>query len=433
MDGKGKEQVTNQATPPIHQIKKVKEGIYWIGVIDWTLDRFHGYDTPQGSSYNSYLIMDEYITVIDTVHTKFSHEYIEMLSSIIDLKKIKYLILNHLELDHAGSAFDVMPHLPSATLITSSVGMRNLTNILGKMSCPTKEVKDGDTLSIGKRTLKFFTTPMLHWPESMMTFIEEEGILFSSDAFGQHLASTERFDDDVKQDVLTRAMIEYTTTILTPFKHVIFTTLPKFGGLNIETICPAHGIIWRTKEGINKVLTYYKEFSEGKAASKRILILFDSMYGSTEKMGRALEAGCVSAGVDVQVINPNVSDISEIIVAASDVTGIAFGSPILNTAVLPTIANYVYVLKTLGILKGLPVAVFGSYGWSPYGYNGIIKELKEGGAVNVEVPEEENKGDTPGTVFHAWRPDEQCLTRCSILGMSLAKAAIEHYKKLHKE
>ena len=398
------------------QVCKVKDDVFWTGVIDWHVKTFHGYETREGSTYNSFLIMDEQPTLIDTVKAPFSKQMIERVRTLISLDKIKYMVVNHLEPDHAGALPEIMKLLPNATIVTSTKGLANMERVLGPVVGPKQAVKTGDTLCIGKRTLAFVETPMLHWPDSMMTYSAYDKILFSIDGFGQHFASSKRFDDEFDAyeiEHVREAMTEYTANILGCFGNVIKKYLPALVPLDIETICNAHGVIWRSKEGVAYAVKQYADFAEGKHLKKKVLILFDTMYGSTETMARAIEAGVLSAGAECKSISASTRGITEIAREAFDSAAIAVGSPALNRGPMPTISGAVSYIGGLDLVKGKNVGVFGSYGWSPMGVNGVMKTLESFGGIKVMEPIAQN-----------WKCDDAVLERCYELGRQLGEKAV---------
>lgn len=398
------------------QVLKVKDDVYWTGVIDWHIKTFHGYETKDGSTYNSFLIMDEKPTLIDTVKAPFCTQMVERVRTLIPLDKIQYVVVNHLEPDHAGSLPEVMKLLPNATIVTSTKSLANMERVLGPVPGPKQAVKTGDVLNIGKRNLSFVETPMLHWPESMMTYSDYDKILFSIDGFGQHYASGKRFDDEMDSheiEHVREAMTEYTANILGCFAPMIRRALPALSKLDIETICNAHGVIWRSKEGVAYAIKQYADFAEGKHLKKKVLIIFDTMYGTTETMARAIEAGVLSTGAECKCISASVRGTTEIAREAFDSSAIAVGSPALNRGNMPPISAALSYIGGLDLVKGKGVGVFGSYGWSPMGITAMMKTLEANGGVKVMEPITQN-----------WKCDDAVLERCFELGRQLGERAL---------
>ena len=294
----------------IMQASEIKKGIHWVGAIDWSMRSFHGYETGRGSSYNAYLILDEKITLIDTVKEPFRDELISRISSVIDPAKIDIIVSNHVEPDHSGSIPEMMKLCPKAEIYTSDPnGFKGLTAHYGKL--PYHGVKAGDTLSLGRRTLKFVPTPMLHWPDSMVTYCPEEKILFSNDAFGQHLAASKLFDDEVDFAVLMEEAKKYYANILMLYGRQAQTALKALAGLDIEMIATGHGRLWRSH--IPAILEAYQKWSTGELENKAVVV-FDSMWHSTEKMARAIAEAFAEKGLPTQFYDITKTHMSDIVV-----------------------------------------------------------------------------------------------------------------------
>ena len=239
----------------------LREGIYYVGAVDWNVRSFHGYSTNRGATYNAYLIIDEKITLIDTVKAPFAGELIKRISEIIDPAKIDYVISNHVEMDHSSGIPAIMEVAKNATIITSAPSGRKGLEAHYGTNYKYQEVKGGDVLSLGKRSLAFVTTPMLHWPDNMVTYCPEEKILFSNDAFGQHYASSKHFDVEVNLDEVFHEAKKYYANILMPFGKQAAGALEIVKGLDLEIIAPSHGVIWT--EHIQDILKKYEEFAVG--------------------------------------------------------------------------------------------------------------------------------------------------------------------------
>lgn len=261
---------------------EVKKGIYWVGAIDWSLRNFHGYTTNRGVTYNAYLIIDEKIALIDTVKAQFAGELLERISKVIDPEKIDYIISNHVEMDHSGSIPKVMEVCKNAAIITSSPsGLKGLTAHYGQYNY--KSVKANETLSLGKRTLKFVPTPMLHWPDNMVTYCPEEKILFSNDAFGQHYASSRRFDDEEQLEIILEEAKNYYGNIIMPYGKQVQGACEIICSLDIEMIAPSHGVIWR--KNIQTIFDAYKLWSENNPQTGAIVVfdMYVAFYRSNGK------------------------------------------------------------------------------------------------------------------------------------------------------
>ncbi|MCD6311445.1 MAG: MBL fold metallo-hydrolase, partial [Elusimicrobia bacterium] len=256
---------------------KIAENIYWVGAVDWDIRNFHGYSTPRGSSYNAYLIIDDKITLIDSVKEAFSGEMLDRIRGVIDPARIDYIVSNHAEMDHSGSLPALLEIAPKAEIITSVNGEKNLRRHF-KKDWRFRAVKSGEKLKIGKRTLTFIHTPMLHWPDNMVTYDEYDKILFSNDAFGQHIASAQRYDSELGWQSVRADAQKYYANILMPFCAQVQKILPAVASLSAEMICPSHGVIW--KKFIPGIIKEYGEWSSGAGVAKAVIV-YDTMWGST--------------------------------------------------------------------------------------------------------------------------------------------------------
>ena len=346
---------------------KLRDNIYWVGAIDWSMRSFHGYDTQRGSSYNAYLIIDDTITLIDTVKHGFEEEMLARISSVIDPSQINCVISNHVEPDHSYGVSLISSLAPSAKIVTSAPnGLKGLRAYYGEL--PYETVKAGDSISLGKRTLQFIPTPMLHWPDSMVTYCPEEKILFSNDAFGQHLASGKRFDDENDLAILCEEAKKYDANILFPYGAQAKAALKALHGLDMEMIATGHGIIWRSH--IPEIIERYKQWSSGET-EERAVIVFDSMWHSTEAMAHTIAEAFIDKGYSVGYYADIMTDI---------LTSryLAVGSPTLNNTMLPTIGGFLCYMRGLAP-KGRKAFAFGSYGWGGQSIQQIEDELKAGG------------------------------------------------------
>lgn len=349
---------------------EVKKGIYWVGAIDWSLCNFHGYKTNRGATYNAYLIIDEKITLIDTVKEQFANELLERISQIINPEKIDYIISNHVEMDHSGSIPKVMAVCKNATIITSSPsGLKGLTAHYGEYKY--KAVKANETLSLGKRTLQFVPTPMLHWPDNMVTYCQEEKILFSNDAFGQHYASSGRFDDEEPLEVIMEEAKKYYGNIIMPYSKQAQGAYEIVSSLDIQMIAPSHGVIWR--KNIQTIFDAYKLWSENNPKTGAIVV-FDSMWHSTETIAKNIVEAFSDKGIPVKLFDLKVNHISEIIPEVLTSKYIAVGSPTLNNTMMPNVAAFLCYLKGLSP-KNRKAFAFGSYGWGGQSIAHIEEEL----------------------------------------------------------
>jgi len=351
---------------------KIKEGIYWVGGIDWDLRNFHGYLTQRGSTYNAYLIIDEKITLIDTVKYYLVDEMLERISKIIDPSKIDYIVSNHTEMDHSGGIPRVLEVAPNAKVFASPNGVKGLSKHYSS-DYNYQEVKTGETLKLGKRTLQFVLTPMVHWPDNMVSYCPEEKILFSNDAFGQHIASSERFDDELPIDIVMHEARKYYANIVLPYGAQVEKALKALDGIPMEVICPSHGILWRSN--IEDILNEYKKWCVNKT-DRKALIVYDTMWGSTEKIAYAIENAFEDKGYHTKMYNLKINHISDIMTEILTAKYICVGSPTLNNNMLPTVAQFLTYLKGLAP-KGRKAMAFGSYGWGGQSIGLVEDILKE--------------------------------------------------------
>ncbi len=357
----------------MHQIAK---DIYWTGYIDWDLRNFHGYETPVGSTYNAYLILDEASTLIDTVKHYGAEEMIERIKEVIDPAKIKYIISNHTEMDHSGSIDTILKYCPDAEVVCSPKGAQELKRHF-KKDWKFKVVNTGDELDIGKRKLSFLLTPMVHWPDSMVTYSAQDKILFSNDAFGQHRASTERYADEVGSDIVYEDAAKYYANIVMPYGNQVLKALEAASTLDIDMICPSHGLIWRTKEDRAKILSLYQRWANYEAEDK-CLIVYDTMWNSTRQMATKLNHFADVAGIPVKMVGLQEAHISDIVTDILNSRFVFFGTPILNNRMLPTMAALLMYIKGLKTKKRLAVT-FGSYGWSKIGFKEFEQSIVDAG------------------------------------------------------
>ena len=341
---------------------EVAPGIYWVGAVDWHIRDFHGYSTNRGTTYNAYLIIDDKITLIDTVKEPFRDEMMQRVRNIVDPKKIDYIVVNHVEMDHSGGLPGVLAEVGPEKLICSKMGQKALVQHFHREDWPFHVVGSGDEISLGKRTLSFLETRMLHWPDSMFTYVKEDQLLFSNDAFGEHLATSERFDDEVEPGVLEYETTKYYANIITLYSQQVRNLLAKVEemGLPIKTIAPDHGVIWRRDPG--RIIAAYKRWSNYET-NGRALLIYDTMWDSTRKMAFAVAEGLREEGVPYDVFDLAVNHRSDVMTAALGASAIIMGCPTLNNGMLPRMADYVQYMKGLRPTKKI-AACFGSFGWS---------------------------------------------------------------------
>jgi flavorubredoxin len=379
---------------------ELKKGIYWVGVVDWNLRDFHGYKTPNGTTYNAYLVVDEKIALIDTVKKQFKDELVRNVSSLVDLDKIDYLVVNHVEMDHSGSFPDVAALLPNAKIVATPEGKEELAKHHGD-AAEVGTVDNGDTISLGSKTLTFIKTPMLHWPDSMMTYIPEDKVLFSSDGFGQHYASSLRFSDEVDETTLRDAAGDYYANILWLYSPLITRLLSSVAdmGLDIDIIAPDHGFIWRGN--LDKALSWYGEWSSGSSASDKVIIAYETMWNSTERMAKAIAEALAESGLEVRLMRLRDTENSFVLAELLDAKALLVGTPTLNNGMFPSIGGLLTYLRGLRPKKKVG-AVFGSYGWGGGGCSAAEELLGQSG-IDVVMPAMELK----------WVPTESELAACA--------------------
>ncbi|NYE56750.1 anaerobic nitric oxide reductase flavorubredoxin [Carboxydothermus ferrireducens] len=391
---------------------KISDSVTYVGKIDWELRRFHGEElsTHRGSSYNSYLIRDEKVALIDTAWIKFDKEYVKKLSEEIDLNKIDYVIALHGEIDHSGALPELMRHIPDKPIVCSANAVKSLKGHYHQ-DWNFQVVKTGDTLELGSKKLIFIEAPMLHWPDSMMAYLTGEEILFSNDAFGQHYASESLFNDLVDQHELFEEALKYYANILAPFSARVVKKIEEVLALNlpVKMIAPSHGIIWRDNplQIVNKYLEWAKDYKENQ-----ITIIYDTMWDGTRRMAEEIARGIKAADpeVTVKLYNCARSDNNDIVVEVFRSKAILAGSPTVNRNILYNLAGQLDLIKSLQF-KGKKASAFGAYGWSGEGVKIITEILKEAG---FEIVME--------GIRELWNPDEEALKRCFEFGKNFAQA-----------
>jgi len=357
-------------------MSKIKDDVYYTGYIDWDLRNFHGYSTEYGSTYNSYLINDEKPTLIDTVKHYGVEQMLDRIKKVMDPSKIQYIVSNHTEMDHSGSIDKLLAICPQAEVICSPKGAEGLKRHF-KKDWNFKVVNIGEELNIGKRTLKFFLTPMVHWPDSMVTYSQYDKILFSNDAFGQHYASDNRFADEIDEKMIDYEAAKYYANIVLPYGKQVLKAIDALGGLDFDMICPSHGFIWRDSQGIEKIVASYQKWASHQT-DNRGCIIYDTMWHSTEKMAVKLYEKFSAEDIPVKLLNLQKDHISNIVTEILFSKFVFFGTPILNNRMLPTMASLLMYLKGLKVSNRFAFS-FGSYGWATVGFREVEAFLKEAG------------------------------------------------------
>lgn len=348
--------------------------------MDWELKNFHGheYSTNKGSSYNSYLIRDEKTVLIDTVWLPYDKEFVANLKREIDLKEIDYIIANHSEVDHSGALVELMAEIPDTPIYCTANGVKILKGHYHQ-DWNFVTVKTGDTLNIGSSTLTFVEAPMLHWPDSMMTYMSGENILFSNDAFGQHYATESLYNDNVDNCELYAEALKYYANILTPFSRLVTKKIEEVLSFNlpVNLICTSHGVIWKHEptQIIEKYLKWANDYQEDQ-----ITIIYDTMWNSTRIMGEAIAKGIMQADskLTVKLFNAAKEDKNDLITEIFKSKAILVGSPTINNGFLHSIAGLLEMAKGMKF-KNKKAAAFGSYGWSGEVVKQLTERLKDAG------------------------------------------------------
>ncbi len=342
--------------------KKISESVYWVGAIDWGIRDFHGYATRRGTTYNAFLIVAEKITLIDTVKAPFKNEMLARIASVIDIDKIDYIVSNHAEMDHSGALPDVIKEVQPEKVFASPMGVKAL-NAHFDLDMEITPVKTGDELDLGNKTLSFIETKLLHWPDSMFTYLKEEEVLFTQDAFGMHFASANLFVDQNDISIVKRECEKYFANILMPYSSKITALLASVAEMNlpIKIAASDHGPMFRNDD-ISTVINWYSEWAIQPRAKKAIII-YDTMWGSTAKMGNAIADGISSTGIEIKVIPLASSDRSEVATEMLEAGAFIVGSPTINNQLFPSLADVLTYLKGLKP-HNLIGAAYGSFGWS---------------------------------------------------------------------
>jgi flavorubredoxin len=376
--------------------KQIKPDVWWVGGVDWNARSFHGYTTERGITYNAYLIMDEKVTLVDTTKACFADELIQRISQVVDPSKIDYLVSNHVEPDHSGSIPRIMELAPNATIVTSApAGLSGLKAHYGD-AYTYLGVKTGDTLSIGRRTLTFVQTPMVHWPDNMVTYSAYDKVLFSNDAFGQHYASSKHFDVDVDLCEVMHQAKKYYANIVQPYGMQAARAVEAVKGLDLDMIAPSHGIIWT--EHIPDIIAAYDEWTSG-AVQEKAIVVYDSMWESTAKMAKAICEAFVEEGVPARFFDLKVNHPSDVMTEFLDSRYVCVGSPTLNSQMLANVSAFLTYMRGLSPKNAQRVGLaFGSYGWAPLGPKNVGAILGECGfQTPVEVQ------------AHNWVPTQEYL------------------------
>ncbi|MCK9460973.1 MAG: flavodoxin domain-containing protein [Proteobacteria bacterium] len=386
---------------------EITDRVFWVGAVDFGLRNFHGYLTSRGTTYNAFLVLADKPTLIDTVKAPFGEEMMARIASVIEPSKIEHIVSNHSEMDHSGFLPEAIARLKPSKLFASAQGCDALERHF-HFGRPIEAVKTGDSLDIGGATLKFVESRMLHWPDSMLTYLAEGGVLFSNDAFGMHLASSERFADELPRDLLRAEAAKYYANILLPLSPILTAFLGKLPGfgLDIRTIAPDHGPIWREDAGW--IVERYAEWAAQKPTRKAVVV-YDTMWGSTAKMARAIGDGLAAGGATAILMPLDAAHRSDVATELLGAGALLVGSPTMNNQIFPTVADTMTYLEGLRP-KNLVGASFGSFGWSGEATAHLDERLAR---MKIELVAEGLKVK--------YVPDGEQLEACRNLGLAVAE------------
>jgi flavorubredoxin len=401
----------------VFSVTEIKKNVFWVGKVDWELRKFHGdeYSTHRGTSYNSYLVKDKKTALIDTVWSPFGAEFVKNLKEHVSLEDIDYIVAQHAEIDHSGGLAELMEHIPDTPVYCTNNGVKSLSGHFHK-DWNFVPVQTGNTLSLGKTELMFIEAPLLHWPDSMFSYLSSENILFSNDAFGQHMASESLYNDLVDQTELFQECIKYYANILTPFSALVEKKIGEFKSLNVplDMICPSHGVIWRDNplQIVDKYSEWSKDFRENQ-----ITIVYDTMWNGTRNLAEAIAQGIKSTDdkVTVKLFNISHSDKNDVVTEVFKSKGLLVGSPTINKGILSAVAGFLEQIRGLKF-KEKKAAAFGTYGWSGESVDMINKGLEDAGFELME-----------NGIKSTWNPDEESLKKSIDFGKKIAQKT-KNYK-----
>jgi len=389
---------------------QIAPGVYNVGVRDWNVRDFHGYSTDLGTTYNAFLVLDEKIALIDSVKKEFADQLIDNIARIVDPRKIDVVISNHTEFDHSGSLARIMHRVgEDKPLYCSKMGAKNLARHFSQ-KWNYQPVGSGDELKLGRRTLAFLETRMIHWPDSMFSYLKEDGILFSSDGFGQHYAGPESFDDEIGDRIMVHARKYFANILLLYATHIekLIRQVAEMK-LDLRMICPDHGVIWRKDPG--RIVQAYLDWCR-QEPGKKAVVIYDTMWHSTEKMAEAINAGIMAEGVPSKPMNLRTWHRSEVMTEVFDARAVVVGSPTLNNGMFPTVADFLCYMKGLKP-KNKIGAAFGSYGWSGEAVKLVENELTD---MKIELAQ-------PG-LRTQFVPERPTLDACHEFGRKIGRAVV---------
>ena len=396
------------------QAVQISEKVYWVGAIDWNIRDFHGYSTKRGTTYNAYLIMSEKPTLIDTVKKEFYDEMMERIQSVIDPKKIQIIISNHSEMDHSGALPQAVEAIEPEEVYVSSMGFKDITAQFHR-DLKLKTVKTGDRIDVGGDTVSFVEARMLHWPDSMFSYLEKENVLFTNDVFGMHYATGKLFDDENEERLWLYEAEKYYANIVLPYSDIVLRFLAQVQkmGLSPKMIAPDHGFIWRKDP--SQIINLYAKWA-AQAPNNKAVVVYDTMWGSTEKMACYITDGLRAGGTVVKQLSMHSNHRSDVVTELLDASALIIGSPVLNSNIFPAMADVLCYLKGLR-KKGLVGAAFGSYGWNGAPIDELTKMLE---SMNVQVVAPAMKSP--------FVPDENIKKQCRDLGLLVSQKIAEKLK-----
>ncbi|MBO5011919.1 MAG: flavodoxin domain-containing protein [Elusimicrobiaceae bacterium] len=396
------------------QAVQISEKVYWVGAIDWNIRDFHGYSTKRGTTYNAYLIMSEKPTLIDTVKKEFYDEMMERIQSVIDPKKIQIIISNHSEMDHSGALPQAVEAIEPEEVYVSDMGFKDITAQFHR-DLKLKTVKTGDRIDVGGDTVSFVEARMLHWPDSMFSYLEKENVLFTNDVFGMHYATGKLFDDENEERLWLYEAEKYYANIVLPYSDIVLRFLAQVQkmGLSPKMIAPDHGFIWRKDP--SKIINLYAKWA-AQAPNNKAVVVYDTMWGSTEKMACYITDGLRAGGTVVKQLSMHSNHRSDVVTELLDASALIIGSPVLNSNIFPAMADVLCYLKGLR-KKGLVGAAFGSYGWNGAPIDELTKMLE---SMNVQV--------VAPAIKSPFVPDDNIKKQCRDLGLLVSQKIAEKLK-----
>jgi flavorubredoxin len=395
----------------------LRPDIFWVGYVDWTVRDFHGYDTARGTTYNAYLVRDARTALIDTVREEYAGALLANIAEVLGARSgeaasgaLDYIVVNHAELDHAGALAEVLRVHPEATLVCDAKCRTALAQHFDTAAWKFQIVAEGDSLDLGRRRIEFYETPMVHWPESMFSYVRDERLLFSMDVFGQHLASQPRFDDEMPLETVLDEAKTYFANILLPYPKAVLMSLDKLRSLALDMIAPSHGVTWRS--GVAGIVEAYRRWAECRPAAK-VVVLYDTMWESTRAMAEAILAGASQPGIETRLLWMRATSLTRIAAEVLDAAAVAVGSPTLNRGPMPAAAAVLSYLAGLHP-AGKAALAFGSYGWGPGGPESVEEGLAALGWETIGPP-----------LRAKYRPTPEVLAACRAAGTRLADLARE--------